>query len=143
MAQKQLEILECKAVFTGTNANGKPYTIHEVLARDPAKGTIIQLPLRSFDLLPLGVGTYEVETYQKPGKEKTYTLKKPGGGGGGGGGAALAGRVALLEEAVEQLKQNIAALRAERQPVLPGGGFDPGPEPPGSDPFGGDDDIPF
>lgn len=142
MATKQLDILECKATYTGSNATtGDEYTIYEVTARDPAKGTLLQVPLRSFSNLPLGVGTYEVSKYEKPGKPASYTLKLPRGqgGGGNGGGGALAGRVSVLEEAVSQLKAEIAGMRAERQPVLPGGGIETGTP----DPFADDDDIPF
>ena len=68
---KRLKIIKVTAGYTGTNTNGNPYTIYDILAEGVDK------PLRSFDKLPIGENEYEVSSYTKDGKT-SYTLKPHG-----------------------------------------------------------------
>lgn len=113
---RTLNIVACKVVYTGTNAKGNEYHIHEVMATKP-DGSPVELPLRSFDNLPLGTAEYLVEQYVGKNGEVSYTLKTPGRRGGGGGRPApqqpsLEPRVAALEQAVQNLTAQVLQLQA-------------------------------
>lgn len=150
-ATRKLRIRDCQPVYKGTGAHGE-YTIYEVDAVNADTGQIINLPLRSFEHLEMDeVGEFTVEKYERPGKDTTYTLKKPTTGKGGGNALGpkldkLRERVDLLEGNVETMRANLADVMAKlsqtQTPVAAGGSIhqQPGPSLAGQPPV---DDIPF
>jgi hypothetical protein len=151
VATRNLRITACREVYRGQGAKGE-YVIYEIEAVDANTGVLINVPLRSFSHLTEGeTGQFEVEKYERPGKETTYTLKKPKGSGGNALGPKvddLRKRVELLEGNYDILKRAVAALEEQvRQqsppPVAAGGGSihtSGAPSLAGGPP---DDDIPF
>jgi hypothetical protein len=111
--RRSLNIIACKAIKSGTNAKGREWTIYEVMATK-VDGSPVELELRAFDPLPLGVGDYEVEKRSDPKYGDSYTLKIPGGGNRGP-------QVNPLEQRVAALEQKVALLVAGQ------GASDPGP----------------
>jgi hypothetical protein len=107
MSLKRLNILAVDAIHEG-QTNGRNWTIYGVTALNEA-GDHIEQKLRSFDELPLGDGTYEVEAREYKG-EQQFTIKLPGAGGGGGGGggsSASANPGARLGPKVDELRQRL------------------------------------
>lgn len=144
---RNLRITACREVYRGQGAKGE-YVIYEIEAVNADTGVLINLPLRSFEHLTEGqAGQFEVEKYERPGKETTYTLKKPRGSGGGGNALGpkvdeLRRRIELLEQNQEIIQANLRDLmKAAPAPVAAGGSIHTGGGgiPPQTDP----DDIPF
>lgn len=104
--RRSLNIISCKVVKAGTT-NGRPWAIHEVMATK-VDGSPVELELRSFDPLPLGVGEFDVEKRVDPKYGESYTLKIPGGGNRGP-------RVDPVEQRLAALEQKVALLEAVRQ----------------------------
>lgn len=118
-ASRRLNILKCTVVYTGTNAKGNEFHIHEVMATKP-DGSPVELPLRSFDNLPLGEADYLVEQYVGKTGETSYTLKIPGGGRRGA--PATSGveqRLAAVEQGLALLKAQVEQASAGRAPASP------------------------
>lgn len=102
MNRRSLNIVSCKAVKSG-QSNGRDWTIYEVMATK-VDGAPVELELRSFDPLPLGVGEFEIEKRVDPKYGESYTLKLPGGHRGP--------QVNPLEQRVAALEQKVALLEA-------------------------------
>lgn len=101
-SRRTLNIVACRSIKSGTNAKGREWTIYEVMATKP-DGAPVELELRAFDPLPLGVGEYDVEKRVDPKYGDSYTLKIPGG-------APRGPQVNPLEQRIAALEQKVALL---------------------------------
>jgi hypothetical protein len=141
---RRLNITGCKEVYRGNGAKGE-FVIYELEAVNE-QGAVVNQPLSSFSMLPLGLADYEVAPYHKDGQLKNYTVRKPGGNSGNSAKVdALASRVQYLEEQVSWLTDQVNGHRAlleqlskERAP----NGATPASVSAGASPPD-DDDIPF
>lgn len=156
--QRRLNITGCRQVHSGIGNNGKPYEIYEVDATTE-QGLVVNLPLRSFSNLPMGVNTFNVAPYTNNRGETSYTLSLPQQRGGGVNPQVLAAmqeNIQSLQTRVTSLEQQLGLLQAPRTtqgnqygepptpvPTTPDVGDDPAWGAPSAAPPPGDDDIPF
>lgn len=140
--KRVLNVMECKEVYRGNGAKGE-FVIYELKATDQ-NGVLINAPLSSFTMLPLGPAEYELAAYHKNGEFKNWTVSKVGGRGGSKAETeALASRVQYLEETIKWAVEKINALDgavAQLARAGTGSAATP-PTPPAAPPD--DDDIPF
>lgn len=113
-ARRSLNVVGCKVTYTGqSKKTGKEFSIYEVMATKP-DGSPVELELRSFDNLPLGVGEFEVEKRVDPKYGDTYMLKVPGPRGPQAN--PLEQRVSALEQQVALLTQRLDARQPDPLP---------------------------
>jgi len=112
---RRINVLSCTPVHTAPKKDGSgDYTIYEVSALN-MEGAPIDLPLRSFDDLPLGEAEYTVTPYDG-GQQTTYTLGKPSGNPG----ARLGPKVDELRTRLDALEATVAQLQADLRAVADG-----------------------
>lgn len=111
MSVRTLEIVACEVAFQGKNRSGGDMTIYNVTARK-ADGTPVDLPLRSFDQLPLGVAEYSVEPYDGT-NGRTYTLKDPNAPSSASPGARLGPKVDELRDRIDLLEQTVGEMQTD------------------------------
>lgn len=112
---RKMNVIGCEPVYSGEGKQG-PYTLYKVEALTE-EGAPIEQELRSFDDLPAGLDTYEVEPYDAgPKHGMTFTLKPQKGKSLGKKVDELRERVDTLEK---QVKYLLSVLPAEMQKSAP------------------------
>lgn len=117
--KKKLRVTHQRVLKSWTNTKGGANTtethLYAVTAVDE-NGEEVKEPLRSFSELELGVLIeYEIEPYERPGKDKSWTVKKPR--------SNTTARVAELEKRVNELSDRLAAVEERIPEVNAKGGF--------------------
>src|SRR3974390_510710 len=106
---RQLKIVSCQQVYSGTNSNGHHYTIFEVTAARPDTGEPIKEKLRSFVALPCGeTRLWTVTPFESERHGRSFTLHRKQSTNTTGQVNELKERLAALEQRVAELEARLA-----------------------------------